>query len=451
MRTKHTDISGGGERVGKDSLTLRHEMPNLLNINELGVFLKTTGTKTGQYSLLPDGDEEDLSGRKKMPYAKPSPLLDYIPPRLTEGKEWYVSFSVRHPATGKMQRFRIKVNRIKNLKERRAAARQLCARIAAQLAIGWTPFIEQTAPRAETPLCDALDSFLKVKTKEAEENSIRSYRSYVKRLRSWMKEYGLPETMCCAAFTKKEALDLMDDIDDDENLCPRTFNNYRAFFIILWNWMKERGYVSANPFTEVKKKPKKLTAKTRRILTEAELSRTFTWLEENNPNYLAACLLCFCCFIRPKELASLKVGDFMLKKQLVAIHGEIAKNDKTSYRTMPDSMMKHIVTLDFSDPAAYLFGDGKGYEFKPSRKKLCSRKLAKYWDDHVREACGLPMEVQFYSLKDTGMTLMSESGVPIGMVQKQADHSSLAVTSIYVGTSGLKAEEALKAADIIPL
>jgi hypothetical protein len=29
--------------------------------------------------------------------------------------------------------------------------------------------------------------------------------------------------------------------------------------MILWNWMKERGYVSANPFTEVKKKSKKLT------------------------------------------------------------------------------------------------------------------------------------------------------------------------------------------------
>lgn len=435
----------------KDSLTLRTDTPNLLNINKLGDFQKTTGTKSGQYQLLPDGDDEDLSGRKKMPFAKPSPLLDYIPPRITEGKEWYVSYSVRHPATGKMQRFRIKINKIKNIRERRAAGRQICARISGQLALGWTPFIEQNAPRAETPIGQALDTFLKVKTKEAEENSLRSYRSYIKKLRTWMKTYGMPETMCCAAFTKKEALDLMDDIDDDERLCARTFNNYRAFFIILWNWMKERGYVSANPFTEVRKKPKRLTAKVRRTLTPEELARTFSWLEENNPNYLAACLLCFCCFIRPKEIALLKVGDLMLKKQLVAVHGEIAKNDKTSYRTIPDAMMRHILALDLSDPASYLFGDCKGYTFGPSRKKLCSRKLAKYWDEHVREACGLPMEVQFYSLKDTGMTVMSESGVPIGMVQKQADHSSLAVTSIYVGTSGANAEETLKRADIIPL
>lgn len=451
MQIEHIDISGMGKRVGKDSLSLRYKSHNLLNINELCDFLIKAGTKTEHVQQLLDGDDLDLSRRKKMVFVKTTPHLDYIPPRLTEGKDWYISYSVMDFATGKMRRFRIKINRIKSIKERRATAKIIMARLSAQLSLGWSPLIQKDAPRAETPLCDALDSFLKVKTKEAEENSIRSYRSYVKRLRSWMKEYGMPENLSCAAFNRGHALDLMDDIDDDENLCPRTYNNYRAFFVILWNWMKERGYVAANPFSEVKKKPKKLTAKTRRILTEAELARTFAWLEENNPNYLAACLLCFCCFIRPKELASLKVGDFMLKKQLVAIHGEIAKNDKTSYRTMPDSMMKHIVTLDFSDPAAYLFGDGKGYEFKPSRKKLCSRKLAKYWDDHVREACGLPMEVQFYSLKDTGMTLMSESGVPIGMVQKQADHSSLAVTSIYVGTSGVKAEDALKKADIIPL
>ena len=451
MRIDHTGVSERGERIGKDSLSLRYKSPNLLNINELGDLLIKAGTNPEHVQQLLDGDDTDPSRRKKMQFLKTTPHLDYIPPRLTEGKEWYVSYSVKDFATGKMRRFRIKLNRIKSTKERRETAKVIIARLSAQLVLGWSPLIQKDAPRAETPLCDALDSFLRVKTKEAEENSIRSYRSYVKRLRVWMKEYGMPEKLSCAAFNRGHALDLMDDIDDDENLCPRTYNNYRAFFILLWNWMKERGYVAANPFSEVKKKPKKLTAKTRRIMTEEELARTFAWLEENNPNYLAACLLCFCCFIRPKELAMLKVGDFMLKKQLVAIHGEIAKNDKTSYRTMPDAMMKHIVTLDFSDPASYLFGDGKGYSFAPSRKKMCSRKLAKYWDEYVREACALPKEVQFYSLKDTGMTAMSESGVPIGMVQKQADHSSLAVTSIYVGTTGVKAEEALKRADIIPL
>ena len=73
----HRNISNEGERVGKDSLSLRYKLPNLLNINELGDFLKTTGTKPGQYEHLPDGDDEDLSGRKKNAIRK-----TISPPRL---------------------------------------------------------------------------------------------------------------------------------------------------------------------------------------------------------------------------------------------------------------------------------------------------------------------------------------------------------------------------------
>ena len=70
-----------------------------------------------------------------MSFFKPIPYLDYLPPRLTEAKEWYISYSVKDPATSKMKRFRIKVNRIKSLKERRAAAKTLMARLTEQLAL----------------------------------------------------------------------------------------------------------------------------------------------------------------------------------------------------------------------------------------------------------------------------------------------------------------------------
>ena len=59
------------------------------------------------------------------------------------------------------------------------------------------------------------------------------------------------------------------------------------------------------------------------------------------------------------------------------------------------------------------------------------------------------MELQFYSLKDTGITNMVSSGVPLPSVQQQADHSSVAMTSIYVGKNRKKAEEDLKNVDIL--
>ena len=59
------------------------------------------------------------------------------------------------------------------------------------------------------------------------------------------------------------------------------------------------------------------------------------------------------------------------------------------------------------------------------------------------------MELQFYSLKDTGITNMVSSGVPLTSVQQQADHNSVAMTSIYVGKNRKKAEEDLKNVDIL--
>ncbi len=42
-----------------------------------------------------------------------------------------------------------------------------------------------------------------------------------------------------------------------------------------------------------------------------------------------------------------------------------------------------------------------------------------------------PQEYKLYSLRDTGITEMLESGIPDIKVMKHADYSSLEVTSIY--------------------
>lgn len=71
-----------------------------------------------------------------------------------------------------------------------------------------------------------------------------------------------------------------------------------------------------------------------------------------------------------------------------------------------------------------------GFNFSAGPKMTYSRKLANYWARDIRDACGFGSELQFYSLKDTGITRMLSEGVPVNLVQQQADHSSLAMTSI---------------------
>ena len=382
-----------------------------------------------------------------MPYFKPTPYLDYLPAKLAEGKEWYVYFSVKDPVTGKMIRRRHKINHIKTVKERRNAARYLISRYNEQLALGWNPLLEKTAPLSAAKLLDTLDSFLRIKSKENEENSMRSYRSYIKTLKNWLKEYRYPDDMYVSAFTHAVALDFMNDLDDDDRISARTYNNYRAFYVLLWNWMKDKGYTSANPFADIKKKPKKLTKKIRRPLADDEIRRLVSFLSVHNPNYLAVCLLCYCCFLRPKEISSLFCRDVDLEKQLVRVDDSIAKNDNSSYRTIPDVVVPYLRHLKLSRPDHYIFSDP--HTFESGSEKMCSREIARYWNDIVRPGCGFSMDLQFYSLKDTGISNMAESGIPLTFVQQQADHSSVAVTEIYISHSRNRAQAQLKEVDIL--
>ena len=238
------------------------------------------------------------------------------------------------------------------------------------------------------------------------------------------------------------AMAFMDEIE--KQVSARTYNNYIRFYKTLWNWLVERGYCSENPFQKFVRKPKRLITKNRRVLSTDERQALEQLLIVENPEYFVMCLLCYYCFIRPKEIALLKVGDIHLKEQVVAISGAIAKNDKDSYRTIPDVMMKYLIKLKLDAPSEYyLFAQHPEYDFTPGKKKLCSRKIAKYWE-YIRKKLHWGKELKFYSLKDTGMTNMISDGIPLTFVQEQADHSSIAMTAVYVHKGGGKAREEIK-------
>ena len=424
----------------------------MLNINELTDSPLKNGAQPGQQFPSLYDTLDALCKEKKMSFLKPTPFVDYVPARLSESKEWVVVWYVKDPVTNKMIRCRKKFNRIKQLTKRRASAKAFINTINERLALGWNPAVTSIAPRATTKLFEALDLFLKVKAKEAEENSMRSYRSYISMFKTWLKDKDISEDAYVCAITYEVAMELMDDVDSRKDISPRTYNNYLMFFRLLFNWMIDHDFISDNPFDRIKRKPKKLTKKKRRILTDHELNILFEYLGKNNPNYLCMSLLCYCCFLRPKEIVSLKCNDIDLIKQVVHIRSEIAKNDNDSFRTIPDVIVPILRNLELSNGGLYLFsgsGSDTPYEFSPGRTQVCSRKIAKYWDTHVRPACGFNQDLQFYSLKDSGVTKMLTEKIPINLVQKQADHSSVAMTAIYVGDLP-EANTELKKVNILP-
>lgn len=373
--------------------------------------------------------------------------IDYRTCKLTEGDEWFISFYVKNPATGKLKRIRIKINRIPKIAARRKAAREMMSAIDQRLALGWNPLMEAHAPKCFKTLDYALDAFLTIKRKESEPDTMRSYESYIKTFRAWLRENGVPESAYANCVRQETAQSFMND--KENSLSAKTYNNYLSFYSSLFNWMVAKGYCDINPFACIDKKSKKLTKKKRRLFTDEEFSKLLDYLQKENREYLAMSMLCYCCFIRPKEIALLKCSDIDLKNQVVHIRPEIAKNDNDSYRTIPNELMPVLRVLEYSHPDWYLFGQHPDAgDFSPAPQKACSRKYAKWWDQHVRPDCGFDKDLQFYSLKDTGITNMLDEGIPINLVQQQADHSSVAMTAIYVGKKA-DASEKLKKSEIM--
>jgi len=358
-----------------------------------------------------------------------------------------VEFYAIHPATGRLQRKRIKLNRIQDKMERRRYGRRLCAELSAKLVCGWNPFLEETAPRACVGIGKAIELFLTSKEKQTEPTSMKSYRSMAGMILEWLKKKGYPDSMPVAGFSEDMAKSLMLSIEQNPKVSYCTYGNRLRFHKILFGWFIQNGYVPEDPFRNIKwSKRRSDSKKKRRMLTSDEKHALLAYLEGNgHHSYLAMCLICYYCFMRDKEICLLRVGDIDLKNQFIRVSGDIAKNDHSSRRTIPDELVPYLQRLCLDKPSDwYLFSDSLHSEFLPGKKPATTRKVYNFWERNVRKGLGWGKDLSFYSLKDTGITDITSAGVPINFVQGQADHSNLSITSTYLSSQTPAGHEALR-------
>ena len=108
---------------------------------------------------------------------------------------------------------------------------------------------------------------------------------------------------------------------------------------------------------------------------------------------------------------------------------------------MPEEIRRFIDRYADAPKDWFLFSSLR-YEAGPRPKPMAPTRIANTWDN-MRKKLHLPEEMQFYSLKDTGITEMLESGVPAKYVKELADHHSLVMTERYTHKA-----EALKVLEV---
>jgi integrase len=370
-----------------------------------------------------------MSIPKNFPNPGTKGITNYLPAILKEyASGWIIEYSAEHPVTHELTRKQIRLQRIVKRYPRTKDARLHCNRIVAnlntQLAGGWNPFFEAEDARMYELLSDVIEKFLAEKKKELRKSTLRSYVSFAKILGEWVDKQT--PGLICSLFTQLYSVRYMDHMYNQRNVNMTTYNNHVKMGRAMFNWLKEKCYTKQNPFEFVKLKPK--SKKTRVIIPPETRRLIITDLEANSPQLLLICKLVYISLIRPSEIKLLRVGDVDLINRNIKIVDTVSKNKKTRYATINEEIITALLEMNLSQyPLNYfLFG----FELMPTEKGVNDCYYSKRWDK-LRKRIDLPMEMQMYSLRDTGINGMLKAGIDDLSVMQHADHSSLAMTTLY--------------------
>jgi integrase len=220
----------------------------------------------------------------------------------------------------------------------------------------------------------------------------------------------------------------MDYVYCERNVSAVAYNNYlkvgRAFF----NWAKEKCYVKENPFETISKKQK--TEKKRVIIPDDYRKRIADYLlsSEEAKNYLIALKLIYSALLRPSEIRKLRVENLDMNRGTITVPAQISKNKKQRIVTLTCDVINDLKALSVENyPGNYYL---LGKDLRPNSVKQSDAYMRKYWD-RLRTKLKLPKEMQQYSFRDTGIFDMLKSGIDDLSVMQHANHSSLAMTTVY--------------------
>ncbi|MCR4612682.1 MAG: site-specific integrase [Bacteroidaceae bacterium] len=362
--------------------------------------------------------------------ARVTDILAFTPPKLHQGKKWFVDFLCYDPVTETMRRKKYHLDGIKKISDRKRHGAELVSKLLYRLHQGWNPWAEVSSTRQFASLSNIFDLFVRCIQRQRDTGAMRqktyhSYHSMLARFREWCESCPI-RLVYVYQLNKTVLVDFLEYIYYDRESSARTRNNYKTWLYMFGGWLIDRGYMTENPAASIKtikEEPKKRDA-----LSAEQLQQLRSYLLDNDRHYLLACMMEYYAFIRPEELTCLTIGDIRVKEQKIVVHGEWSKNRKDEAVGLNTELIKMMVDLEiFKFPSHYyLFGR----HFTPAAEKTTGRIFREKFAI-LRKKFKWPDSIQFYSLKDSGIRdLANAEGIVIA--RDQARHADISTTNHYL-------------------
>lgn len=355
-------------------------------------------------------------------------------------RRWLIEFYVYNANTQKLQRKQVTVPSKLNKKERYAWASKQIESINELLRDGY--HIKDPAParkkKDEGPQVDpafatmpgALKKILEIRKPNFRYRTYTSFKTPVNRFEEFCKKYNYTD-LPLNDYRQKHIVQFLDYCQHTYKFGNRSRNDYKGYLVTLLNGLVSRGYLKQNPAEGIKKE--RYESVKSHVCFEKEEMKT---LLESMPLWLRTfCLVIYYCYIRPQELRYIKVKHFDLANRQVVVPGNISKNRKALWVTIPKALLPHLQEYfaHDPDPEYYAFGKWQKPGPVPTGKGYALDKYNKY-----RDALQISKEKHLYSFKHTGNRDAYLAGVDIKSLQMQNRHHSLSETDKYLQELGLK-------------
>lgn len=373
-----------------------------------------------------------------------------IMPRLHDyggdvSKQWFIFYSYRNPATGKMQRFRLYegFTERSSAEEKRKYGLMVMERLRLKLQNGWSPFEDdpqviysdnlqyQQVARKFGRMRTGNKRFAFYSSQWLEQragirpSTYTTYKSKLRYFNEFLKKNKLEENDI-SEFSRDEARAFNIYLKRERKLSHKTINEYNVLMRAFFGYLAGEGLIKVNPFTGIK--PLKTETKHPRIYPKHLLEKISEVAAVTDPQLLFAIRIIFNCLIRPNELRQLRLGDIDFHAGKIRVAATIAKDKEERHVDVPDYIVKDMLINGFHLlPSAYFLITTKGL---PGAAGVSRNFLHKRFQ-RLKKAAGIPKEYILYAFKHTGMVELKHSGADWLDIRNQAGHESLDQTIEY--------------------
>jgi integrase len=357
-------------------------------------------------------------------------------------KQWFVYFSVKDPATGRMQVFRKYDGfaELKTVEDRNKHGKKLIARWSKKLMSGWNPFFEADIVKYASRIKYDEDARKQGRVIESTRNfeyyssmyldyinSIKlrpsTYTTYKSKLRIFglfLIEHGLDKTNI-RFFNNDTIKEFNTYLRQKRGLEGKGINEYNEALHRFFRYLiEELKYITENPLKGTKHL--KETNQPHLAFNDVYIKKLREMVEKDDKYIWLMCRMIFSCFTRPKELRLLQIKHFNWADGTIKLPAEISKNNKTRLITIPDYMLTILIENKVDTyPEDYFFMSlDRQPGPKPVHKNWLYRKMKHYFVE-----LKFPKGYTLYSFKHTGVQKLAKADVNLLYIQGQLGHSSL--------------------------